>query len=61
MRIIYAYNDVPPDPTSKTLPYHTKRGVKSLYLVEPKAEKLQTDDGIKTWEILSPEVGLYFY
>ena len=55
MRVIYAYNQDPPDPREEILPYHTKRGVRSLILTEPKKVTPMESD-VKQWDVYAPNV-----
>ncbi|CAL4168359.1 unnamed protein product, partial [Meganyctiphanes norvegica] len=57
VRVIWAYNDE--DPVDEdSVPYHSHRGTKSLYLKEPQLGQATLNEDAEFWEVLSPNVKL---
>lgn len=59
MRVIYAYDKDTPDPTSLAMPYHDYRGIKPLYLMEPRTAAKIPEPGELYWDVRAPNVSVW--
>ena len=59
MKVIWAYDNVLPKAGSTTLEYHDHRGVKNLYLKDPKTDK-PTDNDVSYWDVITPSVSIIY-
>ncbi|KAL7633131.1 UNVERIFIED_CONTAM: hypothetical protein RMT77_016501 [Armadillidium vulgare] len=58
VRVIWAYDALPPDPSKTTLNYHDHRGTKSLYLRESKRPVPNDINSAMKWDVRAPNVEL---
>ncbi|KAB7497844.1 MOXD1-like protein 1, partial [Armadillidium nasatum] len=58
VRVIWAYDALPPDPSKATLNYHDHRGTKSLYLRESKRPVPNDLNSAMKWDVRAPNVEL---
>ncbi|XP_071533457.1 DBH-like monooxygenase protein 1 [Panulirus ornatus] len=57
IRVIWAYGYEDPE-DAQTITIHSRRGTKSLYLLEPRFSLPEFTDDVTTWEIYSPNVSV---